>query len=199
MPKKRCSVDLKNAQVILFSCAFLFLSGCTSISIPTKLGISESEWEGLCKNKQQVLLSNYKKITEERSGFLKESKNKKEDNIYLEVAIHSGKIAIPPFNNNHEDWQDYKPVKFNISEGECRDITLQHFSNNKINTELSACFYNNTLYLDPSHYDLEKKNGSININFSPLWLTGFSYKNISSSGYAKLNNVTVEIKQHSAF
>lgn len=164
----------------------LFFSGCTSIS--TNLGIAEAEWSNYTQQKQQELLNHYEKATEEYNKFKNSGVDEK---IFLEIGIHGGQVMMSQFYS----WQNYNQANFIIFKGQCRDIVLQNSTNENIQTELSVCFLENTLYLDRSHYDLTKKIGSISINYSPLWLSGFAYRGISSSGYVKLNNVTVEITQ----
>ncbi len=167
------------------------MPGCTSVSIPAKIGMTEHEWSSYGSDKQKVLLANYEKFATELNRSIKSKKNAAVDSTFLEVSIHDGRVMMPPFDDLHS----YNPVKFVIFKDQCRSIILQQPTDKKIYIKLEACFYGNILYLDPSHYDLTKKNGSISINFSPLWLSGFIYKGISSSGYARLNNVIVEITQ----
>ncbi|EKE01345.1 MAG: putative membrane associated protein [uncultured bacterium] len=169
--------------------ANLFLFGC-AVDPMTKLGLSESEWLGYGSDEQQKLLANYKKIAEKRAGTVRDKKNH-DARGFLEIDVLDGKVMMPPF----VDWSDYKPVNFTIFRGQCRDIVLQGLIDEKSQTELGVCFYGDTLYLDPSHHDLEKHSGSISIHSSPLWLSGFSYKGISSTGYVRLNNVTIKILQ----
>ncbi|CAL7959730.1 putative membrane associated protein [Gammaproteobacteria bacterium] len=182
---------LQNLRILVTVAIITFLSSCAGVSAPTKIGVTESEWLGYSPDKQKALLANYEKFAAELNKSIKNNKNTVVDSVFLEIGIHDGKVMMPPFNSHY----DYNPVKFVIFKDQCRSIILQQPTDEKIRTELEACFYGNILYLDPSHYDLTKKNGSISINFSPFWLPGFVYKGISSSGYVRLNNVTVEITQ----
>ena len=182
---------LQNFRVVIAASIAIFLSGCAGVSAPTKIGMTESEWSGYSPDKQKTLLANYEKFAAELKKSMKDKKSTVVDSVFLEVGMHDGKVMMPPFNS----LQDYNPVKFIVVKDRCRSIVLQQPNDKKVHTELEVCFYGNILYLDPSHYDLTKKNGSISINYSPLWLSGFSYKGISSSGYVRLNNVTVEIMQ----
>jgi hypothetical protein len=166
----------------------MLLSGCAND--PLRLGIAESEWENYNIVEQQKLFANYRQIVAEHSSVVKD-KSKDFGDIFLDVSIYGGKVMMPPFIN----WSVYKPVKFRIFKGKCCNIVLSHATDATSQTELAVCFYGNTLYLDPSYYDLTKKDGSISIHFSPLWLSGFSYKEVSSSGYVRLKDVTIEIKQ----
>jgi hypothetical protein len=176
-------------SIVFFIITFLF--GCANI--PANLGITESEWANYSLEKQQTLLSSYESFTEKRNNEKKKIIDVN-NNAFLEINIHDGQVMMPPFIN----WQNYQPVNFVISQEQCRDIVLQHPSNEDYKTELGVCFKGNTLYLDPSHYDAKKINGSISIGYSPLWLSGFVYKKISSSGYTRLNNITIEITMKNA-
>jgi len=182
---------LQNLRILIAVTIIIFLFGCAGVSAPTKVGMTESEWSGYSPNKQKLLLANYKKFVVEFNKSIKNKKSAVVGSVFLEVGIHDGKVMMPPFNS----LQSYNPVKFIVFKNQCRRIILQQPANKKVHTELGVCFYGNILYLDPSHYDFTKKNGSISINSSPLWLSGFAYKGISSSGYVRLNNATVEITQ----
>lgn len=183
---------LQNFRILIAAAITMFLYGCSSVSVPTKIGMTESEWLGYSPDKQKILLANYKKFAAEFKKSTDDTKGIASGHVFLEVGVRDGRVMMPPFNN----MQDYNPVKFTIFKDRCRSIVLQSPSDPKTRTELEACFYGNILYLDPSHYDLTKRRGSISINSSPFWLSGFSYKGISSSGYVRLNNVTIEITQH---
>jgi len=176
-------------KIILFFIVML-LSGCTAVSTATKLGINELEWKNYSPEKKKLLLSNYEDFTNERNKFLKNKKNDLSDDSFLEVSIHDGKIMIPPFDNG---LQSYESVDFTILENQCKSVELRQAIDKETYTELDVCLHGNTLYLDPSHHDITKKLGSISINSSPFWLSGFSYKGITSGGYVRLNNVTIEI------
>lgn len=179
-------------KILLLILVPLFLLGCTSTSVPTKLGISDLEWTSYSKDKQATLITNYYQIAEEHKNTVKKQESKKINNEnFLLVKIYNGHIMLPPLFIN---WHNYKPAQFTIFHGQCRDIVLEGSGNNS-KTLLRSCFHDNTLYLDPSRYDLTKKNGTVSIKSSPLWVSGFVYKGINSSGYVRLSDVTVEIKQ----
>lgn len=184
----RCFVQ--NFRTLVAVAILLFLPGCASVNIPARLGMTEAEWSSYTPDKQEMLLANYEKFAAENK-YIKDKESTVASDVFLEIGIHDGKVMMPPFNG----WQDYNPTKFIIFKDQCRSIVLQQPTDETAYTELEVCFNENALYMDPSHYDLTKKNGTISINFSPLWLSGFSYKGINSSGYVRLNNVTVEITQ----
>lgn len=169
----------------------LLLLGCAGA--PERLGVTNLEWASYSQDKQKELLLNYHQITKKRKGIVvKPGEGKRLSNVYLVVKIYDGKVMFPPAFIN---WQNYQPVQFMIFKDECLNIEVAHSVAKDSKTELGACFYDNVLYLDPSRYDTAKDLGSITIHRSPLWSTGFAYQGISSSGYVRLNNVTVEIAE----
>jgi hypothetical protein len=181
----------KKKYFLLFLTHF-FLVGC-AVNISEKIGVSDLEWMSYSQDKQKVLLANYDEVLKKRESELeRQTENQNLSGTFLTVKIYGGKIMFPPSFIN---WQDYKPVHFTIFKGQCRNIEMMRPSAGDSKTELGVCFQGNVLYLDPSHYDLTQKAGSFTIYHSPLWVSGFSYKDINSSGYVRLSNVTVEIKQ----
>jgi GH15 family glucan-1,4-alpha-glucosidase len=174
---------LRNSSYLL---VVLFLYGC-AIS-PVQLGIAPTEWSTYSLEQQQKILDDSAKYFKYHARISKRKANAKGE--CLEIAIHSGQVMLPPFSN----WSDYKPAHFTIFKGQCRDIVLEQAAE-EVSTELGVCYYGNVLYLDPSHYDLKLYKGSVSIHSSPLWLSGFSYKGISSGGYVRLKNVTIRVKQ----
>lgn len=171
-------------KLLLSLSLFIFISGC--MVGPSDLGMSRKTWDKYSKDKQRELLDSYARISKER---VKNLNGIKGQNRCLEVSIYRGGIMFPPL---FDSWSGYHPVMFNICSGECKDIKV--FSGSS-KTNLSAYFNGNILYLDHSHYDELKKKGSVSIYYSPLWIDGFTYKGISSSGYIRFNNVSVKIKQ----
>lgn len=179
-----------NRKLLSLFVISIFLFGCAHG--PELLGISDLEWSSYSEEKQKRLLDNYNKIAKEREAILAEQDNKDSNSVFLLVSMHDGKIMLPPSFIN---WQRYRPVKFEIFKGQCRDIEVTHSSDKNIKTKLGICYRDNILYLDPSRYEVTKEMGTVSIPFSPLWVTGFAYKGINSNGYVGLSDVTVEIKQ----
>jgi hypothetical protein len=172
----------KKAWWLLLVVSFLF-AGC--VFSPKYLGICNLEWESYSPERQKKLIADYRKIVKKRDGLLKGQKSKNLSKDFLVLDIYDGKIMLPPTFIN---WQDYQPIKFTIFKGQCLDIKMTQ-------TILGACYIGDILYLDPSRYDPRRELGTVSIPFSPLWLTGFVYRGVDSSGYVKLNNVTVKIEQ----
>lgn len=184
-----CAFFQNLMKLIYILLIVLLLNGCAGISDATKLGIKETEWAAYDRNKQKELLLNYKKINKEFTSTTRSNVDAR--GSVLNISIYNGKAMLPPFDN----LQDYTPVKFTLAKNQCNDISIYKSSDAKIYTKLRACFYNDTLYLDPSYLDPSKKQGSISIHNSPLWLSGFTYKNITSSGHVRFSKVNIEIAQ----
>lgn len=181
----------------------MFLAGC-GIS-PQRLGVSDEEWASYDKAHRMQLLNNYHKIEMENTVADTEqdaTKHVNEENKdkgsaanaseALKVSISGGKVMMPPF----VEWQPYKPFDFLISKNECIDAAIMQ-ADSDVETSLRSCYKDDILYVDPSRYDIAKKDGSINFHFSPLWAQakGFTYAKISSDGYVRLKDVNVNIKQ----
>ncbi|KPJ68113.1 MAG: hypothetical protein AMJ43_01530 [Coxiella sp. DG_40] len=163
----------------------LLLVGCAVG--PVELGISQQQWNKYNPEKQQEILTAHKELL----------RAKREDQTligdsWLEVDIKGGSVMMPPFIKRYE----FAPVTFKIREGTCRINALHNYkSSNSI--KLDCCYKNDILFLDPSRYEIDKKDGTVRLYFSPLWRQGFIYKNINSDGYARLHNVTIKIKSGS--
>jgi hypothetical protein len=167
---------------------FLFVSLLlTACATPTRLGISETEWENYSPAEQQKIKRNYYSILQGRGRCHEKIIP---DGSTVHVKISEGKIVIPPSASLH----DYKPLEFTLRSGECHNIQICEEGTDK-HTSMKACYRNKTLYLDPSRYEPEKSVGSIRLHYSPIWDRGFTYQPVSSTGYVHLNNVKVTVKR----
>lgn len=180
--------------------AGLFLSGCSTIT-PQQLGFSAEEWKNLDKAKQQELIKNYQALNFEKSSQAKEL-NTTEDNtdLYgnmtagdnsLTVKIFGGTAMLPPFKLR----KTYQAVEFTIDADSCKELVLNSASSDA-HLPLRTCYKNSVLSLDPSAYDLAKKNGTITFNYSPLWADGFTYHGINTDGLVRLKNANVSIRKN---
>jgi hypothetical protein len=180
------SVGVSMLRILFLVTIGLLLSACVS---PVGLGISEEQWRSYTPEQKEKIKSGYYEILKKR--FHSEPKVAS-DNTYLHVAIFGGKVVMPPFSS----MSDYLPVEFNVSSGECTTVKIKEAGSDKM-MAMKACYQNNTLFLDPSRYDPSKRVGSIQLYYSPIWDRGFSYQNVSSSGYVHLTGVNVLIQKYS--
>lgn len=164
----------------------LSLVGC-AVS-PEELGISRQQWNKYSQQKQQKILTAHRNLLQARR---KESSTSI-GNSWLQVSIKDGLVMMPPFIERYQ----YAPGTFRIRKGVCQRIALHNYKSLN-SVRLDCCYKNDILFLDSSRYEIDKKDGTIRLYFSPLWKQGFVYKNISSNGYARLHNVTIKIKSES--
>jgi hypothetical protein len=173
-------------RVIFFLLTFSLLSGCVS---PMSLGISEAEWRNYSPEEQQKIKSGYYEILKTR--FSPREKGVA-DGTYLHVAVSGGKVYMPPFASMY----DYVPIEFEIASGDCKTLQIKG-QNGDQKVPMKVCYQNQTLYLDPSSYDMTKRIGSIQLHYSPIWDRGFIYHKVSSSGYVHLTRVDVSVQRFS--
>lgn len=164
----------------------LALSACVT---PARLGISESEWGNLTPEEQAKI----------KQGYFEVKKNKTAgqekiipDGSVVHLRVSGGKVGMPPFASAY----DYTPFEVDVHSGECQNINVKELHGDKT-VGIQVCYFNKTVYLDPSRYDPNKSIGSIQLHYSPIWDRGFTYQNVSSSGYAHFNNVNVAVRRSS--
>lgn len=164
------------ATFLLFACA-----------TPMRLGISEAEWNNFSPEEKSKIKKGYYEIQKTR---LHSRETVIPDGTKLHVTIYGGVVNVPPFANK----VSYSPVEFDIENGTRQIVSIRELNgDNKIS--MIAAYQNKTLFLDPSRYDPEKKEGSIQLHYSPIWDRGFTYENVSSTGYVYLSKVNVTVKK----
>ena len=169
-------------KALSLCCVVCCLAGCATQ--PETLGISQQQWRKYDQQKQQQILADHKHLTALAAPEI----DVPTANPWLKVAIHDGLVMMPPFSARYK----YIPTSFRIQQGTCQNVLL-HTYHNTNHIMLTACYKKNILWLDSSRYEIDKKYGSVRLYSSPLWIKGFTYNNLNSSGYARLHNVTVTV------
>lgn len=164
-----------------------FLTACAT---PSRLGISEAEWQNYTPEQRQDIKKSYYTVLK---GQVNAQKGAPSDGSRLQVNISGGKIKLPPF----VDSQNYTPIAFTLRSGECKTIQVTDANSDK-KIPMKACYLNKTLYLDPSRYEVEKSVGSIQLHYSPIWDRDFTYQGVSSTGYVHLTNVNVSVSRYTS-
>ena len=167
----------------------LFFPGCAIFS-PQHLGISDDEWEGYDKAQQLALKRDYRQIQDGATTFIDFQQNGAVKRTPLMVSIYGGKVIVPPF----VEWFAYRPVAFAVAPESCVEKKIRQIDGAQ-QIELQACYRRGVLFIDPSRFDKNKVLGSIRFHYSPIWEEGFIYRNVNSSGYVRLRDVNVEVKQ----
>lgn len=165
----------------------LIMAGCATTN-PSQLGISPKTWHALSSERQNEIINNSYQVKVEQAAF--RSGDTDSNNPVLEITLRGGEMMMPPF----VQYSHYEPVSFSLQEGACSDVYVYDTDKTKA-VELIACYHDRMLYLDPSQFDLNKQPGTVKLVYSPIWKRGFTYRNISSSGYARLRHVNVHVKQ----
>jgi hypothetical protein len=107
----------------------------------------------------------------------------------IRISLEHGTAIMPPFTRS----VPYQSVVWNMRPGQCRWIWL-HSQNDQQTVHLVVCYDGLILRIDPSRYELETKDGSLNITYTPLWERGLTYTHLSSTGYARLHEVDMTVQ-----
>lgn len=179
---------MRSVLLSLFLFVICCLSGC-GVSL-NKLGISQHEWEQYTEQRQSRILKNYMQIAGEKKA-QRQTENSMAKDSWLEVNVSGGLVMMPPFIFSNS----YTPASFKIYQNDCTNVKLKNLNLND-SVDLEACYKNNILFVDPSNYELDKKDGSIQLYSSPLWRNGFTYQHINTSGYARLQNANITVSSY---
>lgn len=149
---------------------------------PTQLGFSQQQWQAMTPQQRQQLIDQYRQAGSYKPATVYAGPD-------IEVALLNGKAAMPPFTQKY----NFAATNFSINPGECEHVRLSSI-NSTNSTSMKACYDGLHLSLDPSKYDLDKKQGTAHFAYNPLWLSGFTYSNVTTSGYVDLENTSLAIK-----
>jgi len=181
------NVNMISRALFLFL-TFLFLTGC-AVS-PRQLGISQSEWNQYSAQQQNAIRANYNHA--ERTKKPTQPKTNSE----LAINVQGGTVLMPP---NFEVAQSYQPISFHIKDGDCRvKIPVYPANGSNKQAKLLACYQDDILYLDPSPYQPNKTIGALQLPYMPIWQRGFTYPNVSSTGYLHLSNANISVSELSS-
>lgn len=167
-------------QILLILVALL----STSCAItPEELGFSPKQWQMMNARRHKILQVDYYRIHNALQL------NTVYQGPRIQVTLFGGTAMMPPFFQAYY----FKLLKFETSPGKCRNIQLTSW-NPTCSVKLTVCYDGVTLSFDPSRYDLSKTKGTLLLTYNTLWKHGFTYNNLSSSGYIRLKNTNVTIK-----
>ncbi len=160
------------------------LAGCAAT--PSRLGISQKQWASYSPARQQEIMAGYQKIKQAKSD---EKKQKVFNGPRLSVYLAEGKARMP----DEELAETFQTMNFQINPGQCKSVSL-----NSIDTQdkvsMNVCYNGKTLSMDPSRYIFSGRDGTAHFDYHPIWKTGFTYSDVSTSGYAHLTHAHVTIK-----
>jgi len=151
-------------KIFFLGCCLAVLAGCAVQ--PEELGISQRQWDKYSLEKQQDILAKHEALVaakdNEPSVVVKDS--------WLQISISDGLVMMPPFTARYK----YMPVTFKIKNGKCKKVLLHNYQKTHA-VKLTVCYKKKILFLDPSRYEMDKKDGSVRLYSSPLWKNGFTF------------------------
>ena len=158
----------------------LLLTSCTVM--PRELGFSPQQWQMMNAKGRKLLQMDYYRI--HNALQLK--------TIYqgprIQVVLFRGTAMMPPLFQAYY----FESLRFETNPGKCQNVRLTSWDRIR-SVKLTVCYDGVTLSFDPSRYDLSKTKGTLFLTYNTLWKHGFTYNNLSSSGYVRLKNVDVTI------
>lgn len=162
----------------------LFLSGC---GVESMYGISSDRWSNLSSEQHNKIIAGYEKVQGELE---KEQANQtpNPNGKKIRVALYGGSVLMPPYKNYFR----YEPITTTVTDGQCEYIVLEEQDGDN-ETKLGICYNHNVLQIDPSQFIYEKRHGTVALQYSPIWKRGFTYKHVTTSGYARLNNAHIYV------
>ena len=163
----------------------LCLAGCAG---PQSIGISQQKWSQLSDKDKQAMKSQYSKVRSWQRGQGADSVGNKA----IAVTIVGGTAKMPPdFKSYH-----FKKVSVNLADGKCTTARIMQLSSEH-STNLRLCYIDSLLSIDPSHYEWQKRAGTLLLTKNPMWRQGLVYhgKHIDSEGYVSLHDVAIHVKE----
>lgn len=154
----------------------LLLSGCAT----SKLDLSELSWQQIQKTHS---IQKAKALEEHKVPITHKTP-------LVEIVFEHGQAQIPLFKVR----SDFKPAKMIVYKGHCQTVALNQV-NGYLHVDVEACYRGNEVLVDGVKYDYAKRYGTIRLAELPMWERGFTYKGISTTGYAKLSDTDISIKK----
>lgn len=172
-------------RIIFLVITLFYLSGCAT---PMRMGISDAQWQNYTPEEQARIKTGYYQMLKSRST----EERVIPDGTFVNVKVSGGQILMPP---SFSDSCSYSPFELEIPSGDCKTVKVKQDDGNKT-VAVQICYHNKSIFVDPSRYDSSKRLGSIQLHYSPIWDRGFTYSNVSSTGYAHLKNVNVAVRRY---
>ena len=80
-----------------------------------------------------------------------------------------------------------------LSPETCQTVRLNSSSSQE-GTSLRMCLKDDTLRVDPSRWQTDLKQASLNINRNVVWKEGIDYTGLDSKGYTQLSDATIYVE-----
>ena len=161
-------------------CGVVALSGCVSNA---QMGLNDNQWHLLNESQKQNYVAHYKQIQRfQRHRQYQPGASK------ISVVISGGTADMPPSFDAYR----FYTAKFQLRDGQCKDIPLIAVKKAS-QANLTACYTKQILSIDPSRYKVRDREGTLFLNYNPVWRHGFTYYGVNSTGYVSLDDVNIKV------
>lgn len=157
------------------------LVGCVS---NTDIGMNSNQWHLLNDKQKQNYQADYHEIQR-----YQKHRQYQPGASRISVRISGGSANMPPGFGSYR----FYTAKFVIRDGQCRDVPLIAVQEAR-QANLTVCYTKQILSFDPSRYKIRDKEGTLFLNYNPVWRHGFEYYGLDSDGYVSLDNVDIRIQ-----
>lgn len=156
------------------------LAGCVS---HTQMGINNDQWRLLNDKQKQDYVARYRQIQRYQNH-----RQYQPGASRISVQISGGTANMAP----SFDANPFYATKFQLRDGQCRQVPLIAVQK-ATQANLTACYIKQVLSLDPSRYKVQDQEGTLFLNYNPVWRHGFTYYGLDSNGYVGLDNVDIKV------
>lgn len=160
--------------------AAVLLTGCVS---HTQMGINKNEWHLLNEHQKENYRAHYRQI--ER---FQRHRQYQPGASRIAVTISGGTVKMPPTFGSYK----FYTTKFHLRDGQCQEVPLIAVEN-ATQANVTACYTRQVLSIDPSRYKVADREGTLFLNYNPVWRHGFTYYGVNSTGYASLDDVNITV------
>jgi hypothetical protein len=172
----------------LFLLLFILPVACTTTPFsPYELGISDKTWQKYTPQQQNEILQRHQTMM---ANLAANAPKPGATSSCLTVTIANGKALMPPFTKKYQ----FQPATFKIAAESCTSFGLTS-KDKTASVSPYACYKDNIFLLDPSKYEADKMYGTVKVYKTPLWVEGFTYANINTTGFVRFYHADVTIKE----
>ncbi len=172
-------------QSFFYVLSLLLLAACAPS--PRQLGLSNQQWQAMTVEQQQQLQADYAKT--QRWFADNDTRLQAYQAAPIDVTLQRGEAMMPPFQHPIA----IAPISARFYSGQCKNLRL-HSPESGSQVKLKACYNGLRLALDPSSWQFSQRQGTLFFYQNPLWESGFTYVDVNSRGYVRLQEADIQIK-----
>ena len=170
-------------KLALFACSVI-LCGCAMG--PSDLGLNDREWA-------------YFHVGQKAALWKAHWMNARQWCQKPVESIHNNPIRLTFKTGYATMWpgkiqQAFEPADIILSAGDCVSVKL--FSiDHSYTTEVKVNFTGSSILIDPSFIDAQHLYGSLQIDWHPVWASGFVYTDLSTAGYTGFKQLEIQVDE----